>query len=443
MLFSVPPTQVAVQRSYDRVFYPKNPLAGNGAIRFEIPPNPAFLDVSHNSLYCKFRIVRADNGNMDCDDQVGPPVVPARDFAAPINYIGNTFFKQLKIYAGGKLLWDSGDTYHYKALLEALMGFDITTKQTYLKSALFVQDEAGTDADNAGANRMDDHAHNTGVQARAVFAWNSAEFETMAAIHADPFNQEKLFPNRMDLAIELYRNAPEFTVITGMVHNYRLQLIDCRFYMRMVETAPTLAMAFESQLLKTPAKIPIRRTEIKVHAIELGRQELPSTHLHTGQLPRRIILGLVRADAFLGAYALNPFNFKNFDLSRISISAGGIDYPPTPLELNFAENQYVQGYHMLYEALKGNADSKSCGITWKEFRHGYALYCFDLSPDSSGSSGYFQLISEGTVELKLRFANALAQAVAGAQGIRVLSYMEFDNIISIDRFRQPHMDYII
>jgi len=190
-------------------------------------------------------------------------------------------------------------------------------------------------------------------------------------------------------------------------------------------------------------KIPIRRTEIKIHAIEIGRQELPSTHLHTGQLPQHIILGLVCADAFLGAYALNPFNFKNFDLSRISISAGGIDYPPTPLELNFADNQYVQGYHMLYEALKGNADSKSCGITWREFRHGYVLYCFDLSPDSSGSSRYFQLISEGTVELKLRFANVLAQATAGAQGIRVLSYMEFDNIISIDHFRQPHMDYII
>jgi len=132
------------------------------------------------------------------------------------------------------------------------MGFDITTKQTYLKSALFIQDEAGTDVENAGANRMDDHAHNTGVQARAQFAWNSAEFEMMAAIHADPFNQEKLFPNRMDLAIELYRNASESTVISGVNNRYRLQIVDCHFYMRMVETAPSLTMAFESQLLKTP-----------------------------------------------------------------------------------------------------------------------------------------------------------------------------------------------
>jgi len=100
MLFSVPPTQIAVQCSYDRVFYPKNLLAGNGAIRFEIPPNPTFLDVSHNSLYCKFKIVRADNGDMQCDDQAGPPVVPARDFAAQ-----NQLYWQHFLQAAENLCW--------------------------------------------------------------------------------------------------------------------------------------------------------------------------------------------------------------------------------------------------------------------------------------------------------------------------------------------------
>jgi len=33
------------------------------------------------------------------------------DLVAPINLIGKTFFKQVKMYVGGKLCFDSGDKY--------------------------------------------------------------------------------------------------------------------------------------------------------------------------------------------------------------------------------------------------------------------------------------------------------------------------------------------
>ena len=36
----------------------------------------------------------------------------------------------------------------------------------------------------------------------------------------------------------------------NIVHNYKLKLVDCKFFIRMVETTPTLTMAFQSQLLK-------------------------------------------------------------------------------------------------------------------------------------------------------------------------------------------------
>jgi len=437
MLFSVPPTQVAVVHSFEQEFSPKNSLEGQGSVRFEIPANPAFLDVAHNALYCKFRLVRDNDAVMVCDGN------NPQDRAGPINYIGNTYFNQMKVYVGGKLLWDSGDTYHYKAFLEALMGFDYTTKQSFLKSALFTCDQPGTQAqNNNNVSFMEDMA-NTGIVTRLSFARNSAEFETMATLHCDPFNQERLFPNRMNMAIELFRNPNALVVHSDIVHNYKLKLVDCKFFLRMVETTPTLTMAFESQLLKMPAKIPIRRTEIKVLHMAVGRQDLPSTHLHSGQLPRRVVVAMVRSDAFIGDYSLSPFNFKNFGLSRISLSAGGKDYPPSPLEVDFAHNRYVQAYHMMYQAMKGNAEARTFGITWEQFKFGCGLYCFDLSPDSSGSAGYFQLISEGSVELKMRFSNPLDVAATGARGINILTYLEFDNMINIDRFRQPHIDYVV
>ncbi len=48
-LFSLPPTQVAILKSYPLYFYPKNPIEISPLL-FEIPSNPGFLDVPSNSL---------------------------------------------------------------------------------------------------------------------------------------------------------------------------------------------------------------------------------------------------------------------------------------------------------------------------------------------------------------------------------------------------------
>jgi len=44
--------------------------------------------------------------------------------------------------------------------------------------------------------------------------------------------------------------------------------------------------------------------------------------LFSRQIPTRIVIGLVRNDAFNGSTTRNPFNFQNFRLTEISVYSG-------------------------------------------------------------------------------------------------------------------------
>ncbi len=61
-------------------------------------------------------------------------------------------------------------------------------------------------------------------------------------------------------------------------------------------------------------------------------------NVSSGILPKIIIFGMVEATAAQGSYLNNPLNFKNFDLSQISVTVDNHDVPNSPLNLNFKEN---------------------------------------------------------------------------------------------------------
>jgi hypothetical protein len=55
----------------------------------------------------------------------------------------------------------------------------------------------------------------------------------------------------------------------------------------------------------------------------------------SGILPKRIIFGMVEATAAQGSYSKNPYNYKNIELSQISVTVDNNDVPNSPLNLNF------------------------------------------------------------------------------------------------------------
>jgi hypothetical protein len=87
---------------------------------------------------------------------------------------------------------------------------------------------------------------------------------------------------------------------------------------------------------------------------------------------------MFEATAAQGCYTKNPFNFKNFDLSQISVSVDNHDVPNSPLNLNFKENTYIRAYYFLFSGINRAGLDWGNEITKEDFIDGNGLYSFDL-----------------------------------------------------------------
>ncbi len=99
-------------------------------------------------------------------------------------------------------------------------------------------------------------------------------------------------------------------------------------------------------------------------------------YVSSGVIPKRIVFGMVDSIASQGAYEKNPANFKHFDIAQIQVTVDNSDVPFSPLDLYFDECSWLRAYYNMFSGLDWGND-----ITKKDFKEGYGLYVFDLTPD--------------------------------------------------------------
>ena len=151
----------------------------------------------------------------------------------------------------------------------------------------------------------------------------------------------------------------------------------------------------------------------------MGRQTggLPEK-LVSGQLPTRLVVGIVDNAAFNGRRDRNPFNFHHYNLTEIALYLDGHQqHTLKPIQPDFEAGLFVRAYNTLFA-----------------FRAVTTLYAFDLTADL-GDDDHFNLIKHGNLRLALKFGEALPHTVT------VISYAEFDNVIELDRDRNVLVDF--
>ncbi len=136
-LFSLPPTQVAIENGFWLEVNPRNTLTRSGPFEFNLTPDPYYVDLNRNYIYMVISVSQMDDGD------VPAPGANANHVVAPINLIGATFFKTVKLYLNNKLAFDSGDTYHYRAYLETVLNYSDSAKRSFLQSRGYYPDTAG------------------------------------------------------------------------------------------------------------------------------------------------------------------------------------------------------------------------------------------------------------------------------------------------------------
>lgn len=425
-LFQVPPTQVAVEQSRWKEVHLQNPCTNEGPYTFHISPDPQMIHLAKNYLFMQFRVVRGNNAALVVPVPV--PVVGEADRVGPINLLAKTFFRQIKLYLNGTEVFDSGTNYAYRAFLETELNYGTDAKASQLKAALYYKDEPH--------DHLNDD-NNIGWRKRRDVFQNGGWVQLMAPIHCDLFMQDRYLVNNVDLRLVLYRNTDPFclTTFVNADRDYKIEVNAMRWYVKGVEVIRSVGLSLEKTMRQFTAKYPVRRVEIKnVHA-SAGRRETPENAIFNGQVPRRLIIGCVAAAAYHGTYGTSPFNFQNFNINEISVTAAGDTYPTKPLSLDFAHDLYARGFLQLFEGLGIGCEDKGNGIDMLSFKSGCCLFPFDLSPDEDDGS-HWDLVRDGATSVDIKFADALP-----AGGVEVIVYAEFDNLISLDYNRNPYTDY--
>ena len=422
-LFDLPPTQVAVENTTWREIQLRNACNSQGPYEFHIAPDPQMLNLSRNYLVLEAKITKEDGSNLvhaqganNLDPLVGP-----------IQMIGKTFIKQVKMTLNGVEVFDSGDKYAYRAFLETELNYGSDAKSSHLNACIYSKDIPYDQIDTD---------QNTGLQTRASFYRYSVLVQTIAPLHCDLFSQNKYMLNNVDLRLTLYRNSDDFCLMSpAAAERYKIHVENMKWCVQTVEISKSVGLALERTLTKYAAKYPIRRVEIRTVHIDAGRRQTPLNAVFNGQVPRRIIFGCVDGDAYQGTYGKSPFNFKHYNITEVSVVAAGKTYPQKPLLLDFDNNRFAEAFIQLFEGLGISDEDKGNGISLKSYKLGSCLFAFDLSPDHDDGN-HWDLVRDGSTTINIRFGAAVP-----AGGIEVVVYAEFDNLITIDQNRHTFIDY--
>lgn len=417
-LFSVPPTQTAVEEGQFVEIHPLASISQGTPIEFAISGNSEeYLDLFNTFLHVRAKVTLADGSNLPADVEV-----------TPVNYFLHSLFSQVDVSLNDTLITPSENTYPYRAYLEATLNYGEEAKKGHLTAALFYSDTSNHIDETQGDS-------NGGLKIRRKLASASKELDMMGRLHSDIFVQDRYMLNGVDVKVKLTPSKDVFNIIANdPVGSYKSVITHAVLVIRKAKLNPAISLAHEKALMKGNAKYPIKRITIKTFSIPKGMLSHIQDNLFLSQTPTRVVVGLINATAFNGSYRTNPFNFQNSALTYLNVSVDGRPVTGKPLTMDYEHNQYVRAFFGTNLAMSLIGKDAGNGIDYRQFKNGYNLYAFDLSP-SLLDGDQFEMARSGPMSVELKFSAATPEP------LQVIIYAENDSILEISKTRQVITDY--
>ena len=423
-------------------------------IEFEIKgQGNEYVDLSQTyvQLLCKFT---QDNGTNLAND----------DPSTPVNNILHSLFSEIDLSLNGKVITTGTDTYPYKAYLEKLLSYEPDTLNTQMKAcSLWMKDTPGNmndvgledavftaenfDVVDANSKKvakitkpLDDPvvpvgSRNEGLRKRHEIIQDGHQILLLDRLHLDLFQQEKFIPNGVDIRLRFNRTKSNFYMMTKGGTTGKVNILSMLMWVRKVRPTATVLNTINQRLNTETAKYPLRRVEVKTFTIARGTLSKIEDHLFQGQMPKRIVIGLVDNAAFNGSPATNPFNFQHAGVKKLEVSINGETVMSHPFEPDFANNMYLRSYLSLYQGLGKLGYDWAPDVTLGAYKNGYTLWCIDFTKDQEAQLERFHLIQTGNLRIELQFAANLGAT------LNCVVYAEFDNLLENNKQREVSIDY--
>ena len=175
--------------------------------------------------------------------------------------------------------------------------------------------------------------------------------------------------------------------------------------------------------------------EVKRFTVPIENRSINKENLFLGQLPTRLVVGVVENDAYNGIINKSPFHFKHSSINFITIYRDGVQIPSKPLQPNFAYDRFIRSYLRLFMQTGQYYRDTGNAISREQFMDGYALFGFDLTPQMDSSEVGFKLIKQNNIRIEIHIANAITRTLT------VIVFSENDNLLEIDQDRSVAFDY--
>jgi hypothetical protein len=417
-IFDTLPMNVSMERGDYVAFRPLATISASSPLEFTVPASHSdYVDLGRTKLLVRLKVTKPDGSALADDAKV-----------STTNLLLHSLFSQVDCKLNNKLITPSVLSYPYKAYLETLLAHSRESKQSWLASEMYYDD-------NQPIEGGDPTNGNRGLKARNKRIKQSRIVELVGRPHVDIFQQEKFLLNGVDMTLKFTRSSVGFHLMADDGVEAISTILDAVLYVRRVQINPTIVLQHEQTLgMGITAKYPVRRGVVTSFTIPTGNHSFHKESLLTGQLPRRIILGFVLNSACNGDKTLNPFNFQHFGLNYLAVHTDNQQFPSQPLKPNFADLETVDEYYRLYSGMGLTNSNHGINITLEQFMHGFTLFPLDLTPDMS--EGPF---SSGIKFMNLRVEGHFSRALE--QPINCICYAEYDNMIQIDQNRNVVADY--
>ena len=397
-----------VQRDVEEGIWEKfSPLSTiqNGVVEFRIDGTKNFIDLQNTFIFVKARIVNADGTNLAADKEV-----------SVVNYISGSLWKTVTVKLNGDPLISCSD-YNYRSYLETLLNYSQTTKKSWLQCGLYYKDS------HSKFDQLDDT--NTGFKYRKGHFSGSKQVEIIGRLHCEPFTQERSLLNNVSVEIKLTKSDDKFLLMCADTENVKVVLDEVELHVRKNNLFADKLIEIQQNHIKMDAKYPTTMVKLSTEVIPAGASSYNITKEFHGDIPKMIVIGMVKNEAYTGKASINPYNFEHFDLQYFNGKVNSMPIIPQPFQFNFQKKEYASAYWNLMHSMGYAFKDDSCDITRNEYDNGYFLLAFNTS--STLCNGlYSDPIERGKCTFELRFKQNTAQSIT------LIMFSEYDKMFSIN-----------
>lgn len=413
---------VAVFGHYESVY----PVTGidarnSGPITFAIPGTDTFIDF--NKIYLSIKghfIGKAKDSNqkvIDINDANFPEF-------GPTNLLPHSMIQTVNVNVCNKSVALGDQHYPYRAYIQYLLNNNKDALDTIGVTEGWCKDSGDWDAF--------DHTKNPALKTRKELGNDKHEYSYTMRLCTPLLQHSEVFLPECNIEIQILKNPnPQFYIMHDPSATMDFIITEAVLHVRKTKTTDQYRLGVEKILSDNiPLEIILGDPRIFTKSLSAGESYLHLDYATFGNLPRRLILGMVDTLAFNGKCDLNPFNFQHFNISKVSLFKNGLPYPTQPVMVDFKKRDFTEGYRHLLASLQSDNSPFTPDISLKDFENGVTLFSFDMTPDQYGSDEPLNVANRSAnIKVSLEFAEPLKKHVT------LIVYYDLEMLMTIDSKR--------